>query len=293
VDISSTTARSSDVFATHSVTTFASVVNWALFLAVHSMIVVGILIVLFKSQKAKLDPTYRILLIMSSVVLFLSLAVPNIAPALNFSRFYQLSILFLAPCFVLGGQALAECCTKLLRRLKWQSLTWNANKIGTVLVCAVLIGYFFSQSGFINCVTKAAPLSYSLDFSRYIATQDLSFKASFYSAYIPEQNFYSASWSSKYLQPQSTVFADSASRMTSLLGYGILLMNYLPLYNTTIPKRNNFVYLSELNIENAVITVGEPPKAGFNASEISGILEQSNVVYSNGNGEIWHVNSPG
>jgi len=292
-DIVSTTARSPEVFASHPVLTFASAINWALFLTVHSIIFVGILVVIFKPQKAKLDQRYRILLSMSAVVLFLSLAVPNVAPALDFSRFYQLSLLFLAPCFVFGGQAFVDDFTNLLRRATRRSFLRNTHKIGTVLVCAVLVGYFLSQSGFINCITKAAPLSYSLDFSRYTTSRDLRFKASFYSAYIPEQNFFSAVWLSNHVAPVSIVYADYDSRQSVLFSYGVIFTQYLSLRNSTVPVWNSFIYLSSLNIGDGVITDREATPNLFNSSEISPILKQSDLIYSNGNGEIWYVTSPG
>lgn len=289
-DIYSTTARSTLVFSPHPILTPASVINWALFLIVHSMIFVGILVAILKlSEKAKLNPTYRSLLTMSSVVLFLSLAVPNIGPALNFTRFYQLSLLFIAPCFVLGGQAFVDSFINLLRRVTRRRYIGNTHKIGEVLVCAVLIGYFLSQSGLINCVTKAAPLSYSLDFNRFITSRDPSLKAQLYSAYIPEQDFFSTAWLSKHLQPQSIVYSDYDSSQTVMLSYGTLFMENLPLRNTTIPVPNSFVYLSKLNIKDAVITITEPTMGWFNTSEILPILKQSDLIYSNGNGEIWRA----
>jgi uncharacterized membrane protein len=260
---------------------------------VHSAIFVGIIVVLFKlSKKAKLDPTYRILLILSSVMLFLSLVVPDVGAALNFSRFYQLSILFLAPCFILGGQAFVDAFMNLVSRVMRRNFFGNAHQIATIFACVVLVGYFLSQSGFINYATSAAPLSYSLDFSRFTTSKDPSFEAQIYSAYIPEQDFFSSAWLSNHLQPQSIVYADFDSRQTVLLGYGILSVEYLPLLNSTIPESNSLVYLSMLNIGNGVIT-NEPVMGFFNTSELSPILRQSNLIYSNGNGEIRCTTPPG
>jgi uncharacterized membrane protein len=287
-DLASPSARSTQVFSPTPVLTFASAVNWALFLIVHSMIFVGILVVIFKSQKAKLDPSYRILLIVSACVLFLCLAVPNVAPALGFWRFYQLSLLFLAPCFVLGGQAFVDTLTNLLRWATRRSFLRNTHKIGTVLMCAVLVGYFLSQSGLINCVTKAAPLSYSLDYSRFISSKDMLDKAAFYAAYIPEQNFFSATWLSKFAAPISIVYADFDSYQTVLLSYGSIFTQYLPLDNSTVPVLNSFVYLSSLNVGDGVINRDYTINL-FNTSEISPILKQNDLIYSNGNGEIWYI----
>jgi uncharacterized membrane protein len=290
-DIASTAARSPTVFASHSVTTFASVANWVLFVTVHCMIFFGILVVIFKPNKAKLDPTYRILLMMSAIVLFLSLAIPNVAPALDFSRFYQLSLWFLAPCFVFGGQAFVDSVAILSRRAIKRDFFGNTRKIGTVLVCGVLVCYFLSQSGFVNFITKGAPASYSLDFSRFINSGDVVFKASFYSAYIPEQNFFSAAWLSKYVAQASIVYADYDSLQTVLFSYGSIYTQYLPLSNTTAPVHNSVIYLSRLNVEDDVIISSHQTSNMFNLSEISPILKRSNLIYSNGKGEIWQVTS--
>jgi uncharacterized membrane protein len=296
-DIYSPAARSTQVYASHSVLTFASAANWVLFVTVHCMIFVGILMVLFKPQKTKLDPTYRILLSLSSVVLFLSLTVPNVAPALDFSRFYELSLLFLAPCFVLGGEAFVDNVANLLRRMIHRSFLGNTHKIGTALFCAVLVGYFLSQSGFINFVTEAPPQSYSLDFRRFITSRDPNLKGTFYSAYIQEQNFFSAVWLSKHAEPQSIVYADFDSYQNVLMSYGMIPMQYLVrLSNSTVPIRNSFVYLSSLNVGDGVMTYMDFTTTTivlFNTSEILPVLNQSDLIYSNGDGEIWQVTSPG
>jgi uncharacterized membrane protein len=197
--------------------------------------------------------------------------------------------MFLAPCFVLGGHAFVGIFMNLLRRAMRKSFLWNTHKIGTVLICIVLVGYFFSQSGFINSVTKAAPLSYSLDFSRFMTSKDLNYKAQIYSAYIPEQNFFSATWFSEHSQPQSIVYADYDSLQTALLSYGLLTWESFELHNTTIPERNSIIYLSKLNTRDGIVTITEPTSGWFNTSEVSSILMQSDLIYSNGNGEIWYV----
>jgi uncharacterized membrane protein len=290
-DMASTAARSPDVLTSHSILTFASAVNWSLLVTVQSMIFVGIAVVLFRSDKVKLDPTFRIVLIMSSVALFLSLAIPNVAPALDFLRFYQLSLLFLAPCFVFGVHAFVEIFANLVRRVNKKSLPRNSHKIGTILVCIVLVGYFLSQSGFVNSVTKASPLSYSMDFNRITQTTDVTYKVSFYSAYIPEQNYFSAMWLSKYAAIKSTVYADTDSHQSVLFGYGSVFTQYPTISNSTIPLMNSFVYLSSLNIGDGVIVDKSSTPSLFNSSEITSILTQSDTIYSNGNGAILYVPS--
>jgi uncharacterized membrane protein len=286
-DILSTTARAPQVLTTHSILTFASVINWALVIAVHFMIFVGI-IVSSKLKKNDLNPTYRSFLLLNSVVILICFAVPNFAPALSFSRFYQLSILFLAPCFVLGGYALVKAFVYLLKRI-FRSFPLSTHKMGTILVCFVLVCYFLSQSGFINYTTKAAPYSPSIDFDRINTWSDLKLKGQLHVGYILEEDYFSACWLSKHASPQSVVYADYASRQSQLLGYGVLSMQYLSLSNSIVLSENNIIYLSSLNVKDGVV-INEDLSL-FNSSEILPILEEKNLLYANGNGEIWVVPS--
>ena len=49
---------------------------------------------------------FRIILILSAIILFFSLIQTNIAKVLNFTRFYAITLLSFSPCFVFGGLAL-------------------------------------------------------------------------------------------------------------------------------------------------------------------------------------------
>ncbi|HYB93218.1 MAG TPA: DUF2206 domain-containing protein, partial [archaeon] len=288
-DLSSTAASSSALLAPTSILTFASVINWVLFYTVHFFIVLGILGLLLLSGRMKLDQRYRIISIVSAAILLLALVIPNLAPTLQFGRFYSLSLLFLAPCFVLGGNILVDTLTAFLKRLTRQRFPKNTRiPIVPVLLCILLIGYFLSQSGFINFVTGAPPLGYALDFNRTITSNDQILKSVFYSTYIPEQDVFSAVWLSKDEGGQSLVYADSDSIVTVLRSYGMIpLQLEIPLTDSTSPPQFSFVYLSLLNIESGVIA--SSTGGVFNTSEISSILNESNLIYSNGEGEIWYT----
>jgi uncharacterized membrane protein len=151
----------------------------------------------------------------------------------------------------------------------------------------VLIGYFLSQSGFVNIVTGAVPLSYSLDYTRASTSLDTSIQIGFFRVYIPEQDVFSASWLSNHKIETAEVFGDYQSDGHVLVSYGLIPSNLLLLItNTTIPPQGSFIYLNSLNIVNGVTTT---TAGSFNTSEISFLLDQNNLLYSNGNSEIWYV----
>jgi uncharacterized membrane protein len=224
----------------------------------------------------------------------LCVAVPNVAPALNLERFYAITLLFLAPCFVLGGETLVGVSENVLRRaIRRRSLSNAYSKTGTVVLCAVLIGYFLTQSGFINCISGASPLSFSLDYNRIRTSTDPNSANSitFYANFITEQDVFGAVWLTKNRGESSMIYADYRSADGVLTSYGFIpRLQISPLTNTTTLEQGGFVYLRQLNVANGIIPT---PTAPFNTSEIYPLLNKTNLIYSNGNSEIWYVSSPG
>lgn len=294
-DIYNPVARSSVIFQPHPILTIASIINWVLFYTVHFFIVVGILRLLFKPEKTGFDSKYRIVVIASAIILLLCVAIPNFAPALNFSRFYAVTILLLAPCFVLGGETLVDVSENLLKRATSQRFLVNTHtQIKKVLLCTVLIGYFLSQSGFINFATGASPLSLSLNYNSLRTSSDQSVVVGFHSIFIPEQEVFGAVWLSKQmgeLSKPSTIYADSDSRDFVLTSIGLIPRQQIqPLTNTTMLEQGGFIYLGQLNVVYGRVATDT---GSFNVSETSSFLTKSNLIYSNGNCEIWCGYAPG
>jgi uncharacterized membrane protein len=293
-DISSAAARQSAVFSPRPIYDFASMLYSAFFYAVDFFILVGIVLLLFKPVKTKLDSTYRTVAILSAVILFLCVAVPNVAPALNFERFYAITLLFLAPCFVLGGGTLVGISENVLRRaIRRRSLPNTYSKMSTIVLCAVLIGYFLTQSGFINCISATSPLSFSLDYDRIRTSTDPNSLNSitFYAYFIPEQDVFGAVWLSKNRGESSMIYADHRSADGVLTSYGLIPRQQISsLANTTMLEQYGFIYLRQLNVVNGIVPTHT---SSFNTSEISPLLNETNLIYSNGNSEVWYVSSLG
>ncbi len=178
----------------------------------------------------------------------------------------------------------------ILKRVTKQRFLINTHRISAILLYIVLVGYFLSQSGFVNLVTGARPLSFSLEFNRTRTSSDPFLETSFHGVYISEQEVFSTVWLSKNLNVQSTIYADQLSTSNVLTSYGLIPRGQvLSLTNKTTSKQGAFIYLGELNILDGVITMRA---ASFNTSEILPLLNENNLIYSNGNSEIWRVRSP-
>ena len=283
----------SSMFATPQAFTASSWINLLATGTADLFLIIGVLVIILRPKGTGISPQYRVMTIIAGIILAGVLIVPNFASALGFSRFYAITLLFLSPCFVLGGQAflvsIGKAWTKIKRPLKRHN-TSKSKKINQVflLIAIILSAYFLSQVGFVNNVTNSGIHAYVIDFARMQTSNDSQVKINLYSSYIPEQDVFSASWLQSHKVETAEVFGDYLSETHVLISYGLVPNELLlPLTNTTTPTQGSFVYLGSLNIVNDVITTY--PTGLFNTSEISSLLDQNNLVYSNGNSEIWYV----
>jgi uncharacterized membrane protein len=270
---------------------FAGDVNWSFLILANLFLAIGLLGLLVnklvKTKKWSIDPQYQTLCFLSGFILILCLAIPNLAPSLNFTRFYAITLLFLSPCFVMGGELVVDIAGTLWKKIAIRRFLVTNKRVTKILLCIVLFGYFLSQSGFVNIIAGAVPLSYPLDYTRGSTWPDRSIQVGFSEAYIPEQDVFSASWLLKNKVETVEVFGDISSVGHVLVSYGLIPSNLLlPITNSTIPTQGSFIYLNSLNIVDGVI---DTFTGSLNTSEISFLLDENNLVYSNGDSEIWLV----
>jgi uncharacterized membrane protein len=288
---------SSAMFFIPQVFTAATWINLLLSGIANLFLIIGVLSIILRSKAKGISALFTVMLTIAAVILAVSLTVPSIAAILYFTRVYAITLLFLSPCFVFGGQALlvtiGKAWTKIKQPLKRQIASKSKNiDLVFLLIAIILGGYFLSQVGFVNFVTNGGIHSYNIGFYSMLTSNESQVKINLYNAYIPKQDVFSAIWLLNHKVETAEVFADYESGSHPLVSYGLIPNKLiLPITNTTIPPQGSFVYLGSLNIVNGVITSerARSPIGSFNTSEISFLLDQNNLVYSNGNSEIWYV----
>jgi uncharacterized membrane protein len=231
----------------------------------------------------------------SGVLFFAIFTVPNFAPILNFSRFYAITMLFLATCFVLGGEAILFLIKRVGAKVIGQH-NWTFRVNVTILLIAILASsYFLSQSGFVNHVTGGSILSLTLDWDKTLnlnmtTSFEPAVKVNFYHAYTPDQDVLSAKWLSTNMANNSLIYADSIAIYHPLHVFGLIPdNNLLDLANHTKVSNNSFIYLRTFNVENGfIIPIFSP---AFDISDINSELNKCNLLYTNGQSVIYK--SPG
>ena len=295
--VGATSGTSSMIFGLPQVFTAATWINLLLGGIADLFLIIGVLAIIVRPKRTGISAQYSVMVIMAAIILAVAYIVPSIASILNFTRDYGIALLFLSPCFVLGGQALLEIIGKVWKKINRpinrQVVSKSKNlEIGLLLIAIILGGYFLSQAGFVNNVTNSAIHSYTIDLARALKTSsDPQVEINFYSDYIPAQDVFSAVWLLSHEGSSSMIYADYVSGGHVLTSYGLTPEDLIsPITDSTIPAHDSLVYLSYLNFaDNIITTYG----GSFNSSEIFPNLNKSDLVYSNGNGEIWYAAFPG
>lgn len=274
---------------TSSPTGIISLIHRIVFYVQNFFIVIGVAELIVKGKKTEFDSKYRLMSIMSMFVLVLCLAIPYLAVSFQLTRFYAITIIFLAPFFILGGETVFNWVKKtaipFIHKFSHKLGSSSHRGLTLKLVSVVLIASFLFDVGLIDHIAGTYPESYSLDADRRRISKDLNIRMGFYVVYALEQDVLSAVWLSEYMNETCWVYADRDSRLHVLLSYGLIpLEQSYPLFHFLVAEHVGYVYLRRLNVVNGLIVT---PGMVCNISEISSSLDTGNKIYSNGASEIY------
>jgi uncharacterized membrane protein len=237
----------------------------ALFIFSEFLIALGFFnLITNRDKNSKYGIEYKVIGTLNMAIIVINVLLPKIADTFLMSRFYQTTLVILAPLVVLGGKTLIELIPKP-----------NFRKLYTILlVFLVLIPLFLFQTAFIYEVTKAQSSSLPLSMYRWTPLE-------LYGYIVNAQEVASAQWIPKYANTTNIfVYSDPVSQFNVLTAYGMIERGRIYfLSNTSRPTSNELIYLANVNL----ISRGYI----FNATEISPILENQNKIYSNGQCEIY------
>ena len=215
-----------------------------------------------------LSKEYALLSVLNLGILMMCIIIPNFARYFRAERFYEISLLFLAPFCVFGSEAVFQ----FISRRKNSTLALN-------LILIFLIPFFLFETGFIYEITE--DFNYSLPLSMYRMDRIL-----LYRRITDEREVTAACWLSNYMSSShSLVYGDSISTDHVLTSYGMMdAENFHQLSNTTqFTSSINYIYLRGVNVIEGKI---EGISNSWNMSDISPVIDSQNIIYSNGHCEI-------
>ena len=302
-DFLNPTARESNVLSAigkgPELKSLLQTINRFIFHTTEFFILVGVTaMIMGKFEKLKYYKEYCFIAIASMILLLASILLPFFSGHLHMDRLYHITLIFLSPFFVLGGQFFISCILKLSHGLKYKyrrhrnkvniSLALNDKKhikYINIPIIIVLIFYFLFNSGFVFVIAENStsfPLGIN-NLDKYGNDED---KANFYSRLTLEQDVFSAKWLSKNINyKQQRVYADDISRNHALLGYGMIPFQYtLKMTNTTEMRQESYVYLRYSNIVHGIMLNYGGDIYGY--EDITSLINKNSKIYSNGGSYI-------
>jgi uncharacterized membrane protein len=227
--------------------------------------------VLRYKNRYKFDREY----VTMSVFMLMFAMLPLIAPSfnlLNVTRAYHLSLLFLAPFCVIGGELFFS---SLLKRQK--------SIIPFILTLLVVTSLFLFEIGFIYEITR--DVSYSIPLSMYRMDRATVYRLEYLTEAV---DVASAEWlhSNIVLTANTLVYADSLSIYQPLTSYAVFPRDSTEtLSNFNSFDANAYVYLRNFNtVDGKIVRLGG---IEWNTSDIHPHLEVLDKIYSNGGSEIF------
>ncbi|MDR0493825.1 MAG: DUF2206 domain-containing protein [Nitrososphaerota archaeon] len=230
-------------------------------------IVIGGFALIRKKTPFHFARDYIIFSILALVFLIFLTLIPGLANSLSMTRFYHILLMILAPFCAVGMWTVPQYLFKHKREL-----------IFSVLVVGILVPYFLFQTNLIYEV--AGSESWSVPLSGYHMSSTLLYG---HCGYIDTLSVYGADWVSSNVPYEYNIHADNGL-YTSLTAYGLVYRGYIKeLTNSSELYGGQFAYLSYITINYEQATSN---------GTIPRLLNQTNVVYSNGGSEVYFVPMP-
>lgn len=237
---------------------------------IEGLIIIGFVAGFVRKKLKFLNDDFNVMIMCNLLVLGACVLLPNFAAIFTVSRFYQITLFFLAPLCILGGLATLKFLTRNRVKRKYLMVT---------IAIIVLVPFFLFQTGFIYEVAKDDSVSLPLSAYRLTPIQLAQ------NGVITGYDVSGANWLAKYENTSKPVYADTTSYL--VFGYANL-RNGVPLSPNLDASSGSYVYLNQYNIRDGIVlqyTGGQT----FNLTQMSGALSSLNTVYSAGDCEIYAV----
>jgi len=256
--------------------TFWHIVGRYVYYAMELLIIIGLLASLMKRRMSFFDDEYNFLAFLNVFLIVACVVVPNFADTFNMTRFYHVSLFFLAPFCISGGIALLRLLSR--KRVKDSCLR-------SIVVLMVILPFFLFQTGFVYEVTGEASFSLPLSGYRFSRVQ-LHFKR----GVVGEAEVYGAIWLSRFRDLDMRVYADITSGRVFVAGgvQNAVLLSFDSAVTTGLVN-GSYVYLREYNVYNGIIFRWYGLESSFNVTQIVPSLNMTNMIYSSGSCEIYRI----
>ncbi|SDF23731.1 Uncharacterized membrane protein [Methanolobus vulcani] len=230
---------------------------------------------LFKNYKnTTFEIEYLAMSAVGLVLMFSMIILPFVSSGYGITRLYLQTLIFLAPCFVIGGEIFFQNIFKI------GSITRHKIKKehAIIFVAIVLVMQNICATTFIFNIFG---VPYSEDLNINGPSRD--------SVYIYEQEVYGASWLALYNPTNITINSDFPGYQRVLLGYTSKNKYDVPMnenfFEYNVSQKNEYIYLRWSNVINNIVYPSSLYRVHtevVNISQYDAILSGTSNIYNNG-----------
>ena len=235
-----------------AVPTFWHTIGRYVYYITEAFVLVGFLSLLLRKKLSFFKDSFNVLISFNLLLLIACVVIPNFAGSFNVTRFYHLTLFFLAPLCILGGVLV----TKFLSRGKF------GEKYLALIVLAVLIPFFLFQSGFVYEVVKDESVLLPLSGYRFNSEELTQVGV------ISNTEVSAAIWLSEFGDISKNVYSDLNSGSIFTYVGGINAIGFIEEMNAT---SGSYEYLMPYNLDNKIVTVSYGSYASFGTLNITSL----------------------
>ncbi len=266
---------------------------WRIFqYLVELCLVIGFIRLIFRPGRlGEFKTEYLSLTIVSVLILLGIYVLPNYGWGMGGVRIWQITLLLMAPLFLLGGEVIGYGIVKLVRVFRRSFASSQLSLDSPVplrfLVLAILIPYFIFNSGvvfelsrsqttnFINMPYSIALSSYRVDVSTVFTKQDVT----------------AAEWFSRVAEEDCVVYADHHSGKLFLEQIDFPCKGSEFSRDTKEVRFPSYFYLRAWNIQNKALTFGTTyaGRQSVSFDDLPGVtyvIDSGNRIYNNGGAQV-------
>lgn len=217
--------------------------------AVQIFLLLGFVALIRKHGKSTIEYKMLPLIAGAMIMLVSAVSLPFLAFSLNLSRFYHVALLFIAPCFCYGVNAVCSVGSSLISLSRTMRSKIRVSGGSMSIAAVILICYFLFASGWVWAVSMDTPTSGILDSQRMVQSHDTNLLQTYYQEFTLSTDIAAARWLHLTTPITQPLCADVDSGLHVLVAYGerpysgeyaVGALQYACMHRS-------YVYLSEYN----------------------------------------------
>lgn len=267
--------------------------NYAVNLLLNFALLIGFFVFLFKGKQRDEAERKMFPFMMGGMILIgASVILPHFSFGFTFSRFYQVALLFVAPCFVFGMNFVAAKIAQLSAIIRHGSVRAPTPSHAKILAAVILVLYLLCSSGWVWAASMDRPTSSLFDHERMLTSHDSDLEEEALTEYTSPRDISAVLWLRPQLAGGFPLCSDFWTQNNVLRSYGGILSgsHSIPTEGLNVCNfRRAYVFLSVLNAVYGVITISTETNSNSTlpTTEISSQLYPLNNVYSDGGARIY------